>query len=122
MPRFGSKQPSDADYFNIEVAINELLAAFFSSTTGDASVTSVGDEVSSTTLLAANAGRRGFKIFNDSTAILYIKYGVTASTSSFTVRLTPYGIHESDQPCYRGLITGIWASDAGGAARITEIE
>lgn len=124
--RFGTKLPTDSNYYNEEVALNELLAEFLrvfqGGSTDDASVTSVGDSAGSVQLLAANADRTGFKIFNDSTAILYIKYGATASTSSFTVRLTPYGLHESDLPVYRGLIHGIWASDAGGNARITEQE
>jgi hypothetical protein len=114
--RSGNKLSSDSNYFNKEVALNELLGAFISD---DADVTSVGDSASSVTLLASNSARKGFKIFNDSTAILYVKYGATASTSSFTVRLTPYGIHEGVG--YTGRIDGIWASDAGGNARITEL-
>lgn len=113
--RRGIKSPVDSDYFNKEVALNELLGAFQSD---DATVSSVNGSASSVTLLSANSSRKGFKIFNDSTAILYIKYGATASTSSFTVRLTPYGIHEGS--VYTGIIDGIWAS-ATGAARITEL-
>lgn len=120
--RFGTKRPQDSNYFNQEVSLNELLGVFLSGTTGDADVTSVGDEIASTTLLAANADRRGFILFNDSTAICYVKFGVTASTTSFTVRLTPYAVYVSDFPVYRGFITGIWSADSGGSMRITEIE
>ena len=120
--RFGTKRPQDSNYFNKEVSLNELLGVFISGTTGDADVTSVGDEIASTTLLAANADRRGFILFNDSTAICYVKFGVTASTSSFTVRLTPYAVYTSDFPVYRGLVTGIWSADSGGSMRITEVE
>ena len=118
MSRFGRKAATASTYFNKEVALNELDGANYSDT---GTVTSVSDSASSVTLLSALATRKGFKIFNDSTAILYIKYGATASTSSFTVRLTPYGIHESNPPHYTGLIAGIWASAAGGNARITEL-
>ena len=120
--RFGTKRPQDSNYFNKEVSLNELLGVFISGTTGDADVTSVGDEIASTTLLAANADRRGFILFNDSTAICYVKFGVTASTSSFTVRLTPSAVYVSDFPVYRGLVTGIWSADSGGSMRITEVE
>ena len=116
--RFGGKAASDSDYFNIEVAINELLKGSFAST---ADLTNVSDSAASQQLLAANLDRRGLIIFNDSTAILYIKFGVTASTSSFTVRLTPQGVYESGVPCYTGRVDGIWSADAAGAARISEL-
>lgn len=86
-----------------------------------ASVTSVADSASSQSLLASNSSRLGFIIFNDSTVNLYVKLGATASTTSFSYRLTPYGtISETDFP-YTGAIDGIWASDAAGSARITEL-
>jgi hypothetical protein len=83
-------------------------------------VTSVSGSASSVTLLAANQNRKGFMIFNDSTAILYVKLGATASTSSFTYRLTPYGIVSEPNFRYTGVIDGIWAS-ATGSARITNL-
>ncbi len=83
-------------------------------------VTSVGGSASSVSLLASNANRRGASVFNDSTAYLYLKLGSTASTSSFTVRIDPYGYYEIPQPVYTGAIDGIWAS-ATGSARITEL-
>ena len=117
--RFGRKSPQDSDYFNHEVAINELLGATISDSVD---VTSVGDEATAVTLLAANTDRKGFSIHNDSTAILYVKLGSGASTSSFSIRITPQGYYESGVLAYRGLISGIWASDAGGSARISEYE
>jgi len=85
-----------------------------------AAVTSVAGAVSSTTLLAANTSRKGFIIYNDSTAILYVKLGSSASTSSFTYRLTPNGIVTESAFGYTGIITGIWTS-ATGNVRITEL-
>lgn len=115
--RQGRKSPQDSDYFNHEVAINELLGATISDSTD---VTSVSDLDTVQTLLASNTDRKGFSIHNDSTAILYVKLGSGASTSSFSFRITPQGYYESGVLAYRGLISGIWASDASGAARITE--
>jgi hypothetical protein len=83
--------------------------------------TSVGDSATSVTLLSANANRRGASIFNDSSAILYVKLGATASVTSFVARLVQYATYEVLRD-YTGIIDGIWASDAGGNARITEIE
>lgn len=126
MPRLGSVQPSASNFYNKEVALNEilfqLLRSFQGGSTSNSTVTSVGDEVVSTTLLSANDDRTGFILFNDSTAIAYVKFGATASTSSFTVRLTPYAVYTSDVPVYRGVIDCIWASDAGGNMRVTELE
>ena len=85
-----------------------------------ATVTSVNDTASSTTLLAANANRKGATIYNDSTVALYIKFGVTASATDFTVKLSPNNYYEVPNG-YTGRIDGIWASDASGAARITEL-
>ncbi len=84
------------------------------------SVTSVNDTASSTTLLASNANRLGATIFNDSTVTLYLKLGATASTTSFAVAMVAASYYEVPFG-YTGVIDGIWASDASGAARITEI-
>jgi hypothetical protein len=85
-----------------------------------ATVTSVADAATSATLLAANAARLGATIFNDSTVDLYVKLGTTASATSFTVKLTPGAYYEVPYR-YTGRIDGIWASDASGSARITEL-
>ena len=89
-----------------------------------ATLANVAGSASSVTLLAANAERLGATIVNDSTAILYVKFGSAATTTSYTVMLAgtassiaayyevPFG--------YTGIITGIWAS-ATGSARVTEL-
>lgn len=89
---------------------------------GTPNVTSVADTASSTTLLAANADRLGASIQNTSSAVLYVKFGTTASATDFTVRLVQYAYFEVPY-WYTGRIDGIWASDPGdGAAKITELE
>lgn len=85
-----------------------------------ATLTNVNDTASSTSLLASTAGRLGATIFNDSTSSLYVKYGATASATSFTVKLDPGAYWEMPMPIYTGAIDGIWSADASGAARITE--
>ena len=59
-------------------------------------------------------------IHNDSTATLYVKYGATATTSDFTVKIPADGYYEVPAPVYDGLITGIWSS-ATGSARLTQV-
>jgi hypothetical protein len=86
-----------------------------------ATVTSVADTASSTTLLSSAATRLGAAIFNDSTEALFVKFGTTASATSFTVKILAGGYFEFPQPVYTGRVDGIWANDASGAARMTEM-
>jgi hypothetical protein len=85
-----------------------------------ATLSNVNDTNVSTTLLAANAGRLGASIHNDSTEILYVKFGITASATSFTVKMVADAHYEVPFG-YTGRIDGIWAVDGAGAARITEL-
>ncbi|KGM44481.1 hypothetical protein JY97_00640 [Alkalispirochaeta odontotermitis] len=92
-----------------------------------ATVSSVGDAATTTSLIAANADRTGLIITNTSTAILYILLGTgTASTTnhSWVVAASGGQINLSDFSgrCWKGAVQGIWASDAGGVALITELE
>lgn len=86
-----------------------------------ATLTNVSGSATSVTLLASNAAREGAMFFNDSAAALYLKYGATASTSSFTVKIPAGGYHEIPGPSiYTGIIDGIWDS-ATGTVRVTEL-
>ena len=85
----------------------------------NAAVTSTASSASSVTLLSERRGRVGFSVYNDSTQVLYVKYGATASTSSYTVQVIAGGFFE-DPFQYSGRVDGIWAS-ANGNARVTEV-
>jgi hypothetical protein len=85
-----------------------------------ATLSSVASSASSVTLLSSNSARRGMLVFNDSTAVLYLAYAATATTSAYTVQITPNGYWEMPKPIYPGAISGIWAS-ANGNLRITEL-
>lgn len=55
-------------------------------------------------------------IFNNSAAVLYIRFGTTAATSTdFSVAILAQGYYEVPQPLYGGQITGILASGTGTA-------
>lgn len=88
--------------------------------TATATLASVSSSASSVTLQAANSARKGWFCFNNSNAVVYVKFGTTASSSSFTVKLSAGGYYELPTPPYTGIITGIWAS-ANGAALVTEV-
>jgi hypothetical protein len=85
-----------------------------------ATLANVNDSASSVTLLASNASRKMATIFNDSTVALYVKFGATASLTSFTVKIAAQGYYELPIPVYTGVLDGIWDSDQSGAARVTE--
>jgi len=82
-------------------------------------LTNVASSASSVTLLAANANRLGATIFNDSTQPLYVKFGTTASVTSFTLIMIA-GAYWETPFRYTGRLDGIWAA-ANGNARVTEV-
>lgn len=86
-------------------------------------VTSQADQATNVTLLALNELRLGASIVNESSSILYVKCGATATSSSYTIALAPMGSVGSywEVPFgYTGIIDGIWSADSTGSARITE--
>ena len=87
-----------------------------------ATLSNVAASATTVTVLAANANRLRAVIHNDSvSATLYIKFGATASLTSFTYKLAPDDTYESPSAnVYTGVIDGIWSA-ATGSARITEM-
>jgi len=85
------------------------------------SITIVGQSTSTVTIDGPNVNRRGCIVFNDSTRSLYLKLGPAATVNAWSVRLLPGGVYELPFPIYTGLITGVWAADGAGLARITEL-
>lgn len=83
-----------------------------------ATLANVGSSATNVTLFAAAGDTNARAIYNDSTAVLYVKFGATASATSFTVQLAAGAYYEFPQPVYAGQVDGIWAS-ANGSARVT---
>jgi hypothetical protein len=114
--------PADAADFEtvfIPIANSPNTSSFQIVPTSLATLSNATSSASNVTLIASNGARKGLTIFNDSTAILYVKFGTTASTTSFTVKMTGGAYYEMPTPVYTGIVDGIWDS-ANGAARITE--
>lgn len=87
-------------------------------TTATATLANVATSTISATLLAANVNRIGARIVNDSVQTLLVKYGATASATSFTTKLFADQEHALP-PGYTGLLDGLL--DGGtGTARVTE--
>ena len=88
--------------------------------TGTSAFTNVASSASTGTLLASNANRLGAIIYNDSTANLFVKFGATASSTSFTFKMAAGDTLFIDNGyLYTGIIDGIWDA-ANGYARVTE--
>lgn len=81
--------------------------------------TSVSASTSNTLLLASNSIRLGATLYNDSSSVLYVKLGVTASLTDFTNRIFPSCYYEVPFG-YTGEIEGFWVS-ATGHARVGEL-
>jgi len=82
-----------------------------------ATMANVASSASNVTLFAA-AAANGRAVYNDSTAVLYLKFGGTASATSYTVQVAAGGYYEFPQPLYTGQVDCLWAS-ANGNARVT---
>jgi hypothetical protein len=110
-------------YIDVKVSPSGALTvdATISATAVVPTLSNVGDSASSVTVLASNSSRKGAVVVNDSSAVLYLKFGATASATSFTFKMQPDDtVIINAKNLYTGIIDGIWASDAGGSARVTE--
>lgn len=73
----------------------------------------------STTLLSSNTARRGTVVYNESTGSLYVKFGTTATATSYTYRVASNQTLELEYG-YNGRIDAILSSGSGNA-QITEL-
>lgn len=113
----GDTRVSSASRFPVTSSLDQYVISAATPANVSASATAV-------TLLAANTARKaGSSIVNDSTAILYIKLGSSASATDFWKAIDGKTTIPGDldlPPGYLGIVTGIWAS-ATGAARVVEM-
>lgn len=111
-------QKTSANSFAVVISSDQSPIAVTSSLSSTATITSVSNAITTGVLLAANSSRRGFIIFNDSLAVVFVAFTATASTTAFSVKLQPGAEYEPGID-YTGVISGI-SSAAIGACRITE--
>jgi len=90
-------------------------------TYSSSAITSVVSAAVSTSILASNANRRMAIMVNDTDKNAYVKLGATASTTSFSYKLTPGQTLELPVPVYTGAIDAIWDTSPTGSMRVTEI-
>lgn len=118
---FQATQPvSIAATVPISTAATASTTTVLAAQAATATLTNLTSSASNQTALAAQAARKGAMFFNDSTAACFLKFGATASATSYTVKMTAASLFELPTPAYTGQIDVIWAS-ANGALRITEL-
>lgn len=114
-------QKTMANSMAVVIASDQSAVTTSETTASTSSVTSVASSATSVSLLALNTSRKGATFFNDSTSVLYLKLGATASTTSYTVQIQSMGYYELPfSKVYTGAIDGIWSS-ANGNCRVTEL-
>ena len=79
----------------------------------------IAASVTSILLVPASSDRLMVLIFNDSTAYLNIKFGMSATSANFNVQLRPHGYYEFSLPIYLDNVYGVWTA-ATGFAKVTE--
>jgi hypothetical protein len=105
--------------FAVTLASDDPLSVLQSASS--ASVTALASSASSAQLLAANTARKGLILNNTDANAVLVKYGTTASATSFTVRIPLNGYWEMPKPIYTGRIDAIWEADGSGSLYATEM-
>lgn len=105
----------------VPVSADAPLPVGFGSGSATATLSSLASAATTAQLLAANTSRKGVLIHNTDANALKIKYGTTASASSYSVNIPSNGYWEMPQPIYAGRIDAIWDADGAGSAFVTEL-
>lgn len=87
----------------------------------EATLSTVASGTSSQTALEANEDRNGVFFQNTDANACYLKYGTTATTTSFTKKITSGEFWVMPAPIYLGQIDVIWDGDGSGSLFITEL-
>ncbi len=99
-------------------ASDKLQIIYMPTEPKQATVNKITDSATNQTLVEARSSRQELVIQNDSSEVLYIKFGSNATTDDYSIRLAQYEIFITN---YIGRVDGVWANNSSGAARVTEI-
>ena len=94
-------------------------ATVWNATTIAATQTNITGTVGSVSVESTNSGRYMVMAVNDSTAVMYLQYGVTAASNASAVRIPSLGYWEMPAPIWQGSLATIWDSTNAGAGRFT---
>ena len=91
---------------NVTASVREVDA-------GSTTVTSIATSITEATALTANPLRKSATFYKEGSNIAYLKFGATASSTSYTVKLSNNGYYEMPQ-AYTGQIDVIFSTAAAG--------
>lgn len=105
------------------IALLKMVSAVlqFTAAVATATLSSLASGVVSAQLLASTAGRRGLILQNTDAYPVFVKFGISASASSFTVMLRSGEIWAMPMPIYTGRIDAVWLADGAGSLMATEL-
>ncbi len=83
------------------------------------SYTTIAGTTGSVVVAATDGARRLAVANNDSTAVLFLNYGVVSGTRSYFVRIPSLGYWEMPEPIWQGSLSAVWDSVNVGAGRFT---
>lgn len=89
------------------------------STGATSTVSNTTANAGSVTVLASAGGRLRAWLYNDADKIAYVKFGASASVTSFTKKMLPQEFFPVEG--YTGIIDAVWDSAPTGAMRVTEL-
>lgn len=101
------------DQAAVPVSVASPLPVAPPSVTTAGTLTRASNNTSSATLMALNAARKGLLLYNDSTTNCFVKFGATASTTSFAVKLFATDSYSMDPPIYTGVVDYICDAASG---------
>lgn len=86
-----------------------------------ATLSNINQSTGSQTLMASNASRKGFMLWNTATEDAYIAFAATAASTSFTI-IVPRtsGYEYAPRSVYTGQVTCAWAGAGSGKMMVTE--
>jgi hypothetical protein len=98
-------QPVSGTFFQATQPVSLAATVVTKQRADTATLSNVASSATSVTVLATNTSRLGCSIQNDSTEVLYLKFGTTASSTSYTVKMAadahyevPFGYTDLEVP------------------------
>jgi hypothetical protein len=104
----------------VTVATDQAAITCAEEKVASASITQVAVSTTNAVLKASNTARKYLTVFNDAATVLCVKYGATASATSFTVKIPAGAIWEMSEVIYTGTVDAILVSGTGNAY-VTEL-
>lgn len=117
-PALGTAGTASADVITIQGITGMTPVQTTAVQSSTANLTTVGALTTTQVVLAANASRKGYMLFNDGLSVAKIAFTGTASLTAFSDVLAPNTGYEPGT-MYTGVISAIWLA-ASGNMRVTE--